>query len=219
MELKTAQKEPITSTGTSGNLSPTRFRASTLHRKARRTSYKPDSEDSNDDTPLAASLKSPGSQKRILQHSITPQTTGSASKRHKNFPEIVPEPIALIPSTPLISVPQLIQHPQHQTRSTSSTTVSIANDSDELNDNDLLIELPTKLEPEYFHNDEEQNDNQEDQQDALYSEPELYSDVKYDENYFTENDDTKIGPSGLGDSYASEAGNETTGAGTEPQCK
>lgn len=114
-----------------------------------------------------------------------------------------------------------------------SSSVSIADDKStgEPEFIDLPIELPTKSEPEYADetNEEEaieqdaeheQDDDQDehddgDQEEATYVEDESYGEMKYDESYFTENDETKAGASGFSESYAEAGGNET--AGTEAQ--
>lgn len=149
-------------------------------------------------------------------------------KRQKTSSEHDSEPtIVHIPQQqqqqPLVQV--LVQQ---STPQTISSSVSIADDKStgEPEFIDLPIELPTKSEPEYadetneedaIDQDHEQDDEEQDdgdQEEATYVEDESYGEMKYDESYFTENDDTKAGASGFSESYA-EAGQEA--AGTEAQ--
>lgn len=55
---------------------------------------------------------------------------------------------------------------------------------------------------------------EQDQEEATYVEDESYGDMKYDESYFTENDETKAGASGFSDIYTDtgeQTGNEAQG--------
>lgn len=75
---------------------------------------------------------------------------------------------------------------------------------------DLPIEnLPTKSEPDYG---EDGADVEAVEQDTNYVEDDSYGDMKYDESYFTENDEStnKAGASGYSESYA-EGGEQSAG--------
>lgn len=67
------------------------------------------------------------------------------------------------------------------------------------------------------HEEEEEGVGEEVEEDATYVEDEQYGDMKYDESYFTENDETKTGVGGSGgasgfdDSYADAAAAEASG--------
>lgn len=214
--------------------SPVRPRTSGIQRHISRTSYKAESEDSADDRPLATSVpqSSTTTQKRALQRSTTPQTTNQAHKRHKT----APSDIDIEPTVVLIAQPQQQQQQQPQLVQVHvPASVSVADDKSigEPEFIDMPIELPTKSEPEYAddgqdeeamdqttehdpdQDDQEEHDEEEgEHEEATYVEDESYGDMKYDESYFTENDETKAGASGFSESYA-EAGGEA--AGTEAQ--
>lgn len=151
------------------------------------------------------------------------QKRQKTSSEHDSEPTIVHIPQQQQQQQPLVQV--LVQQ---STPQTISSSVSIADDKStgEPEFIDLPIELPTKSEPEYadetneedaIDQDHEQDDEEQDdgdQEEATYVEDESYGEMKYDESYFTENDDTKAGASGFSESYA-EAGQEA--AGTEAQ--
>lgn len=60
---------------------------------------------------------------------------------------------------------------------------------------DLPMDLPTKSEPDYA---EETGEVDQTEQDATYVEDESYGDMRYDESYFTENEDAAAATTGGG---------------------
>lgn len=151
---------------------------------SRTTSYR-ESEDSSDDK---AVLVQP-SQKRVIQRSITPQ----APKRLKT-------------SDPLDATETITTRQPGTAQSTQAQTQIITvQDNKSVGEPefiDLPIEpIPTKSEPEYGEDVgevEEAGDTE-----ATYVEDDSYGDMKYDESYFTENDDTKgASASAFTESYA-----------------
>lgn len=157
---------------------------SRIHRPIinRTASYKLESEDSSDDKPTIVVQQT---QKRVLQRSIPPQ---AAPKRIK-------------PNDPLDNSEGRSQPQQQQQQ--QIITVTSASDNKSLGEPefiDLPIEsLPTKSEPDYgdeVHEVDEAGDNE-----ATYVEDDSYGDMKYDESYFTENDDGKGNVSGFAESY------------------
>ncbi|XP_055385181.1 modifier of mdg4 isoform X10 [Condylostylus longicornis] len=150
-------------------------------------------------------------QKRVAQKSITPHTV----KRTK----LVQQPDPLEASEPTQITVQ---------------TVTESKTNNETEFIDLPIELPTKSEPEYA--EDAGGDVETVEQEATYVEDDSYGDMKYDESYFTENDETgaNVGGSGTGtavqattstikqqqpsfsESYVSDAGDQSA---TEAQDK
>lgn len=213
--------------------SPQRPQRSGIQRNISRTSYKPESESESDDKPLAPQQVATVSHKRVLQRSITPQLSAPAQKRIKNDSHDIVEPtiVHIQQPNPTQMIQVQVQQPsQHQIMSAS---VSIADDKSigEPEFIDMPIELPTKSEPEYEqeetgevetieheteHEHEQEHEDQEEaeQEETTYVEDDSYGDMKYDESYFTENDETKAGTSGFGESYTEAAGEAT---GTEAQ--
>lgn len=174
----------VTSTPASIITSP-RPRVHQQRNASRTTSYR-ESEDSSDDK---AVLIQP-SQKRVIQRSITPQ----APKRLKTT------------SDPLDSTETTTSRQQATAQSTQAQaqiiTVQDNKSVGEPEFIDLPIEpIPTKSEPEYGEDVgdvEEAGDTE-----ATYVEDDSYGDMKYDESYFTENDDTKgASASAFTESYA-----------------
>lgn len=155
---------------------------------SRTASYKLESEDSSDDKAVQPS------QKRILQRSITQQ---AASKRLKTAND------PLEGADTRQSHQQTQQQAQQQIQQPQIITVQ-ASDTKSVGEPefiDLPIEsIPTKSEPEYAEDvgDVEEGGDTE----ATYVEDDSYGDMKYDESYFTENDDTKgATASGFTESY------------------
>lgn len=162
-------------------------------RNQSRTSYKLESEDSCDDRPTPVvnqqQVQQQISQKRAAQRSITPQSA-PAVKRVKNI-----DPLEA--SEPM----------QHQVQ--QDTVIPEKGEAEFI---DLPIEtIPTKSEPEYADDTTEVVEAAE--QEPSYVEDDSYGEMKYDETYFTENDEsgTKPGVSGFatesfeGDQSATEA--------------
>lgn len=135
-----------------------------------------------------------------------------------------------------------LQQPIQQQQQIISAALSVSDDKSigEAEFIDLPIEMPaTKAEPDYGedlgdvetieqeadhemeqeheHEQEEQGEEAEveGEEDATYVEEDAYGDMKYDESYFTENDDTKAGASGFSESYTEAQAAETSG--TEAQ--
>lgn len=157
--------------------------------------YRLESEDSSDDKPAVVLHQQP--QKRIIQRSITPQT---APKRLKTTSDPL-EPTESRQTQQTQSQQQSTQQPQQQTQAQQVITVS-ASDAKSVGEPefiDLPMEsVPTKAEPVYSDDVgevEESGDNE-----ATYVEEDSYGDMKYDESYFTENDD-KAATSGFTESY------------------
>lgn len=114
-------------------------------------------------------------QKRAAQRSITPQAI-SAAKRIKN---------------------------QDPLEAAEPTQEIIPDKSEEPEFIDLPIEtMPTKSEPEYADDSAEVEEGGD--QEASYVEDDSYGDMKYDESYFTENDESKPGVSGFNENYTTE---------------
>lgn len=219
-----------TPAASTASASPQRPRA--LQRNISRVKYN-ESEESSDEKVLAPPPTTV-THKRVLQRTITPQ----ASKRVKSDSSShdAPEPTIVHIQQQPQQQPQLVQvhvqQPSQQQQQILSASVSIADDKSigEPEFIDLPMEIPTKSEPEYAEETadeeaieqdteheqdaDEQDDQEGEQEEATYVEDESYGDMKYDESYFTENDDTKAGASGFSESYA-EAGAEATG--TEAQ--
>lgn len=162
--------------------------------------YRLESEDSSDDKPTVVLHQQP--QKRIIQRSsITPQ---SAPKRLKT---VTADPLEAT-ETRQTQQTQQQQQPQQQTSQQSqqqtqaqqqviTVTASDAKSVGEPEFIDLPIEaVPTKAEPVYA----EEGDDEAGDQEATYVEDDSYGDMKYDESYFTENDDKAAG-SGFTESY------------------
>lgn len=78
---------------------------------------------------------------------------------------------------------------------------------------DLPIEPSTKVEPDTeYAEDAGEVENAEDEDQGHYEE-ESYGDMKYDETYYEgDNDDTKAGTTGFGESYATEGEHSATEA-------
>lgn len=164
-----------------------------MQRNQSRTSYKLESEDSSDDRPapmvIHQQVQPQATQKRVAQRSITPQSA-PAIKRVKNI-----DPLEA--SEPM----------QHQIQQES-----VIPDKGDAEFIDLPIEtIPTKSEPEYADDTAEVVEAAE--QEPSYVEDDSYGEMKYDETYFTENDESasKPGVSGFatesfeGDQSATEA--------------
>lgn len=149
-----------------------------IHRSnvQRTTSYKLDSEDSSDDKPTIVVQQT---QKRVLQRSIPQQ---SAPKRIK-------------PNDPLDG--GQTQQQQQQIITVATSDVKSLGEPEFI---EMPLEsIPTKSEPDYgdeVHEVEDAGDNE-----ATYVEDDSYGDMKYDESYFTENDETKGNVSGFAESY------------------
>lgn len=154
-----------------------------IHRPqvSRTATYKLDSEDSSDDKQTIVVQQT---QKRILQRSIPQQT---APKRIK-------------PNDPLETSDVRTQPQQQQQQIITVASTADSKSIGEPEFIDLPIEtLPTKSEPDYgdeVHEVEDAGDNE-----ATYVEDDSYGDMKYDESYFTENDETKGNVSGFAESY------------------
>ncbi|XP_031625141.1 modifier of mdg4-like isoform X15 [Contarinia nasturtii] len=152
-------------------------------------SYKLDSEDSSDDKAATIMV----SQKRVL-----PRSAVSAPASAKRIKTISSDPL---------EQPETSRVVQSAQQGTSTQIVQVTSAADvgkgvgEPEFIDLPIEtIPTKAEPDYGDDgDVEQADDAE----ATYVEDESYGDMKYDESYFTEGEDTTKGASasGFGDSY------------------
>lgn len=154
-----------------------------IHRPnvSRTAAYKIDSEDSSDDKQTIV-VQQP--QKRVLQRSIQQST---APKRTK-------------PNDPLEGSDIRTQPQQQQQQIITVTTTA---DDKSIGDAEFINipmeTIPTKSEPEYgdeVHEVEDAGDNE-----ATYVEDDSYGDMKYDESYFTENDDGKGNVSTFGESY------------------
>lgn len=178
----------VTSTPASIITSP-RPRLHQQRNASRTTSYR-ESEDSSDDKAVPVLVPS---QKRVIQRSITPQ----APKRLKTT------------SDPLDSTETTISRQQgtvQQTQQAQTQLITLqASDNKSVGEPefiDLPIEpIPTKSEPEYGEDvgDVDEGGDTE----ATYVEDDSYGDMKYDESYFTENDDTKgASASAFTESYA-----------------
>lgn len=90
--------------------------------------------------------------------------------------------------------------------STIIGTVDTKGDGDFI---ELPIEIPTKSETEYADDTEEVEGGE---QETTYVEDETYGDMKYDETYFTENDETgKAGMSGFSETYEGDTTTEGQG--------
>ncbi|XP_031625149.1 modifier of mdg4-like isoform X22 [Contarinia nasturtii] len=165
-------------------------------------SYKLDSEDSSDDKAATIMV----SQKRVL-----PRSAVSAPASAKRIKTISSDPL---------EQPETSRVVQSAQQGTSTQIVQVTSAADvgkgvgEPEFIDLPIEtIPTKAEPDYGDDgDVEQADDAE----ATYVEDESYGDMKYDESYFTEGEDTTKGASasGFGDSY-----NEGDTSANEAQAK
>lgn len=143
----------------------------------RTTSYR-ESEDSSDDKPV------PQVQKRVIR-SITPQT----AKRLK--------------SDPLETSDSRQQQAQQQTQGQTQIITVQASDGKSVSEAEFmelpLETIPTKAEPEYA---EEIGDDETVEGEAQYVEDDSYGEMKYDETYFTENEDGKnASASGFTESY------------------
>lgn len=152
---------------------------------SRTTSYR-ESEDSSDDKAVLIQT----SQKRVIQRSSTPQ----APKRLKAT------------SDPLDATETTTSRQQGSAQSSQAQTQIITvQDNKSVGEPefiDLPIEpLPTKSEPEYGEDVGEVEEGGD--TEATYVEDDSYGDMKYDESYFTENDDTKgASASAFTESYA-----------------
>lgn len=154
-----------------------------IHRSnvQRTAGYKMDSEDSSDDKPTIVVQQS---QKRVLQRSI-PQI--NAPKRIKPNDPLEGENVR---TQPQVQQAQII-------------TVATSADGKSLGEPEFIEmpmdSIPTKSEPDYgdeVHEVDDTGDNE-----ATYVEDDSYGDMKYDESYFTENDETKGNASGFAESY------------------
>ncbi|XP_031625134.1 modifier of mdg4-like isoform X8 [Contarinia nasturtii] len=171
-------------------------------------SYKLDSEDSSDDKAATIMV----SQKRVL-----PRSAVSAPASAKRIKTISSDPL---------EQPETSRVVQSAQQGTSTQIVQVTSAADvgkgvgEPEFIDLPIEtIPTKAEPDYGDDgDVEQADDAE----ATYVEDESYGDMKYDESYFTEGEDTTKGASasGFGDSYneGDTSANEAQGVNDEYLC-
>lgn len=171
-------------TSTSMAASPRAARS--IQRNVSRTSYKIDSEDSSDDKPIVSATQS---QKRVIQRSLTPVTTSPAMKRIKTASIVDP----------------LEEHEQQQ------QLVANVPESVKSNDEPEFIDLPiepmqTKAEPDYG---EDTGEVEAVEQDVSYVEDDSYGDMKYDESYFTENDEAKAGASGFTETSYAEGGEQS----------
>lgn len=174
-----ASQVPI-KTITSSSASPvTSPRQRSQQRNAGRTTSYRESEDSSDDKPVLVQT----SQKRVIR-SITPQT---ASKRLKT-----------------VSDPLDTSDKQSQSQSQTQIITVQASDAKSVGEPefiDLPIEtIPAKAEPEYG---DDVGDDEAGETEATYVEDDSYGDMKYDETYFTENDDKQNSSAGgFAESYA-----------------
>jgi len=175
---------PIKATSTPANVAQTQRPRTVQQRNVSRTaSYKLDSEDSSDDKPAPVVVQQ--SQKRVLQRPAGP--IQSAAKRLKTISDPLDQSDAK--SSQASSSAQIVQV------SAAEKTVG------EPEFIDLPIEtIPTKAEPDYGDEGEVEEAGD---AEATYVEDESYGDMKYDESYFTENEETAKGASasGFGESY------------------
>lgn len=161
----------------------------------RTASYKLDSEDSSDDKATNVVVQQQA-QKRALQRPVA--VAQSAAKRIKTISATTIDPLEASESsrTGQSSSAQQAQQPQ-----IVQVSASDAKSVGEPEFIDLPIEsLPTtKAEPDYGDDEVEETGEGE----ATYVEDDSYGDMKYDESYFTENDDNTKGAtgSGFGESY------------------
>lgn len=168
----------ITSTTASTVTSP-RQQRSQQRNAGRTTSYR-ESEDSSDDKPVLIQ----SSQKRVIR-SITPQTQ---SKRLKTATD------------PLDTTDKQSQSQgQTQIITVQASDVKSVGEAEFI---DLPIEtIPAKAEPGDYGDDV--GDDEAGETEATYVEDDSYGDMKYDETYFTENDDNKNSSAGgFSESYA-----------------
>lgn len=147
-----------------------------MQRNVSRTSYKLESESETDEKQVSVG------QKRVQQRSITPQATPVAKRVKNNDPLEASEPSTHILTT------------------AASDTKSIG----EPEFIDLPIEtIPTKSEPDYG---DDTGEVEPVEQETGYVEDDSYGEMKYDESYFTENDDAKPGASGYTETYGGAEG-------------
>uniref|UniRef100_A0A6B2EIZ2 BTB domain-containing protein n=1 Tax=Phlebotomus kandelakii TaxID=1109342 RepID=A0A6B2EIZ2_9DIPT len=155
--------------------SPTRVRQQ--QRTVQRTTYKMESEDSADERPMIQvhTQKRPAPRQTIALQSIP------STKRTK------------------IETMESVE----QTADTSATRISEKSDTTEFIDLPLAETLSAKAEPveEYAEDTAEDLDQE---GEATYVEEDAYGDMKYDESYFTENDESNTKPnvSAFGEAYA-----------------
>ena len=188
---------PIKATSTPANVVQTQRPRTVQQRNVNRTaSYKLDSEDSSDDKATTVVVQQ--TQKRVLPRAGAPAQT--AAKRLKT---ISADPLEQPETTVRSSVGQSSSVQQ----SSSAQIVQVTSAADvgknvgEPEFIDLPIEtVPTKAEPDY--GDEGEMEEAGDTE-ATYVEDESYGDMKYDESYFTESEETGKGASasGFGESY------------------
>lgn len=182
---------PIKATSTPANVVQTqRTRPGQQRNVGRTPSYKLDSEDSSDDKATTVVVQQ--TQKRSL-----PRTSGTVQAQTKRLKTI---------SDPLeqAETPRSVGQSTQQGSSAQIVQVTTASDGKTVGEPefiDLPIEtIPTKAEPDY--GDEAEVEEAGDTE-ATYVEDESYGDMKYDESYFTEGEETTKGAmaSGFGESY------------------
>lgn len=187
----TATHVPIKATSTPAHVVQTQRPRTVQQRNISRTSsYKLDSEDSSDDKATAVVVQQ--SQKRVL-----PRPGPASQAAAKRLKTISSDPLEQSES------PRSGQSSGAQ-QGSSAQIVQVTSAADgktvgEPEFIDLPIEtLPTKAEPDYGDEGEVEEAGE-----ATYVEDESYGDMKYDESYFTESEETAKGASasGFGESY------------------
>ncbi|XP_055304404.1 modifier of mdg4-like isoform X8 [Sitodiplosis mosellana] len=188
---------PIKATSTPANVVQTQRPRTVQQRNVNRTaSYKLDSEDSSDDKATTVVVQQ--TQKRVLPRAGAPVPTSA-----KRLKTISADPLEQ-PETPTRSTvgqsSSVQQGPSAQIVQVTSAA-DVGKNVGEPEFIDLPIEtVPTKAEPDY--GDEGEMEEAGDTE-ATYVEDESYGDMKYDESYFTESEETGKGASasGFGESY------------------
>jgi len=184
---------PIKATSTPANVVQTQRPRTVQQRNVSRTaSYKLESEDSSDDkNPPVVVVQS---QKRAFGRPSGPGAS-SAAKRTKTISDPLEQ-----------SETSRSAQSSGSQQGSSAQTVQVASAADgktvgEPEFIDLPIEtMPTKAEPDYGDDGEVEEAGD---AEATYVEDESYGDMKYDESYFTESEETAKGASasGFGESY------------------
>ncbi|XP_055704413.1 modifier of mdg4-like isoform X7 [Phlebotomus papatasi] len=155
--------------------SPSRVR--TQQRTVARTTYKMESEDSADERPMIQvhTQKRPAPRQTVALQSI--------------------------PSTKRTKI-ETLESPEQVAEASATTRISEKSETAEFIDLPISETLSAKAEPvEEYAEDTAEDIEQEGE--ATYVEEDTYGDMKYDESYFTENDESNTKPnvSGFGESY------------------
>ncbi|XP_055704677.1 modifier of mdg4-like isoform X38 [Phlebotomus papatasi] len=169
--------------------SPSRVR--TQQRTVARTTYKMESEDSADERPMIQvhTQKRPAPRQTVALQSI--------------------------PSTKRTKI-ETLESPEQVAEASATTRISEKSETAEFIDLPISETLSAKAEPvEEYAEDTAEDIEQEGE--ATYVEEDTYGDMKYDESYFTENDESNTKPnvSGFGESYTE--GDQTVAEAQEPQ--